>query len=466
MRLFVFGIVSLNIAFFSLIAACSKETPAPPPDAAPVAAPSSSPSVVAPVATTEATAAPSIAPLASINAALADEPSACPSINEWSRLSGFAEDCSYMWTRTPADLPKPPEWTQCDVKAGDPINECKRFVRSGTTEDVTAGANLSGKTQIGFVENCPQPQIVIADADGPTRFAMRSTLYSGETSACMPKLLAVDLGRWLGVLGGSQASTDPQVGLAVGNAYVGGQVGNAPNILFLQTKLLFDIPRASGFVTAEGWYGGDENKRWNGKNFDSMPPHDWYLLTGKVLSTPKRGIFVQATPTPQLIVDTPEDRELHHFRRREKQVAWLEELYNIKRSTCWLVVGDVDKNEMLTKVRRVGKVPCTKSYFEIGCNSAFISNDDGLYLASIADGSTRKLDLKADALSVECKEVFVKYGSHLLRIPHSAFGAAEPAPEPSSELPILTPGSDLDGGVPDVSAPDAAAAPPASSASK
>jgi len=371
-----------------------------------------------------------------------------------------------MWTRTPADLPKPPEWTQCDVKAGDPINECKRFVRTGTIDNVTAGANLSGKTQVGFVENCPQPQIVIADADGPTRFALRSTLYSGEPSACMLKLLAVDLGRWLAVMGGSQASDDPQYGMAVGNAYVGGQVGNAPNILQLQTKLLFDVRSASGWLNSEGWFAGDEQKRWNGKAFETPPPHDYQILTGKVLGTLKRGIFVQADPSPKLIVDTPVDRDLRHFRRREKQVAWLEESYAVKGSSCWLVVGDVDKNEMLTKVRRIGKVPCTKKHFEIGCNSAIISNDDGITLVSITDGSTRKLDVRGEALSVECKEAFVKYGSQLLRVDFSAFGPPQAAPEPPVELPILNPSTDLDGGVPDASVPDAAAVAPASSASK
>lgn len=455
------------IVTFGLFTACSKENPAPAPapDATAASAPSSAPSVVAPVVTTEAAAAPSASASTSV-VDLPAGPTACPSITEWSRLSGFASDCSYMWTKTAADLPKPPEWTQCDVKAGDPLNECKRFVRTGTIEALTAGANLSGKTQIGFVENCPQPQIVIADADGPTRFAMRSTLYSGEPSACMLKILAVDLGRWVAALGGSQASDDPEYGKCVGNAFVGGNVGNAPNIMQFQTKSLYDVRDASGYLTSEGWFAGQNKKRWNGKDFESVAPFDYQFLTGKVLATAKRGIFIQADPTPQLLVDTPEERELHHFRRRDKQVAWLEELYNVKKSTCWLVVGDVDKGEMLTKVRRVGKVPCAEKRFEIGCNSAFIGAADGLYLASLVDGSTRKLDLKAEALSVECQEVFVRYGTQLLRIPHSAFGAPEPAAEPSVDLPFLTPATDLDGGVPDAAAPDASAAAPASSLSK
>lgn len=371
-----------------------------------------------------------------------------------------------MWTKTVADLPKPPEWTQCDVQAGDPLNECKRFVRSGTIEALTAGANLSGKTQIGFVERCPAPQIVIADADGPTRFAIRSTLYSGEPSACMLKVLAVDLGRWVAALGGSQASDDPEYGKCVGNAFVGGNVGNAPGILQFQTKQLYDVRDASGFLTSEGWYSGDSKKRWNGKDFEKIEPFDWSFLTGKVLATGRRGIFVQADPTPQLILAKSDDRELGLFRRRGSQVAWVETGKGSAAGSCWLVVGDVDKGEMLTKVRRVGKITCESEYFEIGCNSAIMSGKEGVFLVSIADGSTRKLDMKADALSIECKEAFFKHKENLLRVDLSAFGPSQPAAEPPVDLPLLTPTIDLDGGLPDAAPPDAAAAAPASSLSK
>ena len=196
----------------------------------------------------------------------------CPKTNGWQQLNTFAAACGYVWTTEASQLPNAPEWGPCASVDITPASACKQMQRGRRIQIFHAGMNLQKKTQIGFVENCNPEQMVLADVDGPTRFALRRATNESATN-CPMKLLAVDVGSWLAAFGEPESSGDAGAsGYAVGGAFLGGPVGSAPDVLFAVTSEPFHVATSQGRILTDGWSADGKksaNARltvwWNGQ---------------------------------------------------------------------------------------------------------------------------------------------------------------------------------------------------------
>ncbi len=390
----------------------------------------------------------SAAPIAEPPPTVPVDPSLCPKTETWSKLDTFAPACGYVWTKETAKLPPAPQWGFCDASLGIRPSACKQLNSNGRLKAKVAGLATDGTVQIGFVEDCLGDQIVLADIDGPTRFALRASGAKASPSACEMQLLAIDMGKWLAALGSEKAhGISTMSTFTVGGGIVGGNVGELPSILFSQSSQMFHVATTQGTILPDGWISDGKRQYWNGKPFERpIQPH-FSRLTKKLLLNKENWIYVQSQPEPKLLLRAGEGRYFDGFRRRDKQLVWQEVLKERGHETCFLVAGELDKYDVLTKARRLTEIPCTSQPVVVGCNSALISNDLGLFLVSLENGSTRRLGTKGSPLALGCKEALIDRSNTLLRMNRSAFGPEKAPDEPPSSLSVQSMKTEADAGI-------------------
>jgi hypothetical protein len=287
--------------------------------------------------------------------------------------------------------------------------------------------------QIGFVETCGADQIVLADIDGPTRFAMRRADNTQYPATCQMKLLAVDMGQWLVALGGHELPTAFQTsGYSAGGAFLGGTLGAAPSVLFSQASDPFHVATSQGSIVPEGWSADGKRRTWNGKAFEKPPRLGLLRLTKRLLLDEKKGFYEQTSQEPKLLFDVPPGATFVGARVHDKQIVWHEQ----NRKTCTVMAGELDGQELLSLPRRIAEIPCTNTRFAIGCNTVLLGNDTHLALLSLANGSTRTLRVKGYPTGLNCQEAFVERAGKLLRIDWAAFGPAKAPALPPSIVPM------------------------------
>lgn len=356
----------------------------------------------------------------------------CPSTNDWSKFDAFAAPCAYAWTSDAQKLPRPPEWQPCSPTDGVSSPSCKKLKRSRRLKTLHVGTHGADKLQIGFVEPCSSDQIVLADIDGPTRFAMRRSENSPFPATCQMKLLAVDMGQWLASLGGHEIPTDlPTSGYSTGGAFLGGSIGSAPNVLFSQTSDPFHVATSQGALLPDGWTADGKRRHWNGKAFEKPPRIGLVRLTKHLLLDEKKGFYEQTPTEPQLLFEVPPGRTFVGVHIRDKHIVWQEH----SGKTCTLMAGEIDGKDLLARPRRVADVPCTVAKFAVGCNTVLVDNDTHLDLVSLTDGTSRTLRLKGHPVAVHCQEAFVERAGKLLRIDLAAFSQTNAPALPPTARP-------------------------------
>lgn len=365
-----------------------------------------------------------------------NDPSAeleCPSTIAWSKFDAFAAPCAYVWTTDVQKLPNPPEWEPCSPVDGISPPGCKKLKRSRRLKTIHVGSRGVNEMQIGFVEPCGADQIVLADIDGPTRFALRRAVNTPYPATCQMKLLAVDMGQWLAALGGHELPTEFQTsGYSTGGAFLGGTIGAAPTVLFSQTSDPFHVATSQGTILPDGWNADGKRRHWNGKAFEKPPSLGFLRLNKRLLLDEKKGFYEQTQKDPKLLFEVPPGGRFVGAQIRDKQIVWQEQT----RKTCTLMAGELDGQELLTLPRRIAEIPCASPKFAFGCNTVLLGNDTHLALLSLANGSSRTLRVKGHPTAINCQEAFIERAGKLLRINLVAFGPAKAAALPPSIVPM------------------------------
>jgi hypothetical protein len=289
-----------------------------------------------------------------------DEPAAaleCPSTSDWSKFDAFAAPCTYAWTIDAQKLPSAPEWQPCSAIEGIPAGACKRLQRHRRLKTFYVGAQSAKEMQIGFVESCASDQIVLADIDGPTRFAIRRAETTQYPTTCQMKLLAVDLGQWLAAFGGHEMPAEFNTsGYSATGAFLGGPIGSAPTMLFSEASEPFHVATSQGTILPDGWSANGKRRQWNGKPFEKPPRLGLLRLTKRLLLDEKKGFYRQTQAEhldPKLLLATPPEHSFVGAQMRDKQIVWQEQ----SRKTCTLLTGEIDGQELLTHPRRLPKFP-------------------------------------------------------------------------------------------------------------
>jgi len=293
--------------------------------------------------------------------------------------------------------------------------------------------------QIGFVEPCASDQIVLADIDGPTRFALRRAENTQYPTTCQVKLLAMDQGQWLAALGSHELpATFNTSGYSAGGAFIGGPIGSAPTVLFSQTSDPFHVATSQGTILPDGWSADGKARHWNGKSIEKPPRIGLQRLTKRLLLDEKKGFYQQMGAELKPWLEVPLGRTFTGVLIQDKQIVWQEHVVERGGKTCTLMAGEIDAQDLLSQPRRIAEVSCTSSKYVFGCNSVLTSNDTHLSLISLSNGSSRTLRVKAHAAAISCDEAFVERGGTLLRINLLAFGPPKAPAIPPIDIPLTT----------------------------
>ncbi len=354
----------------------------------------------------------------------------CPHLNRWQKFDSFAPACGYVWTTDANLLPNAPEWSPCSSVDITPASACTQLKRSRRIQAFHVGMNAQKKMQLGFVETCNPDQLVLADIDGPTRFALRRA--TNETATICPmKLLAADLGQWLAAFGEPESMADAgPVGYTAGGAFVGGTIGSAPEVLLAAASEPFHVATSQGRIVTEGWMADGKKRYWNGKPMERTPRIGWQRLTKQLFADEKKGFYELKKNNDEPFFAVTKGNTFTGFQVRDKQIVWQEESSAQGHKTCTLFAGEIDPKEALTNVRGLTAIPCGK--LVLGCNSVLAAGDSQVHLVSLTNGSSRILRLRAHPVAIDCKEAFVDRSGMLLRIDLAAFSA----PKVPSSLPI------------------------------
>lgn len=371
-----------------------------------------------------------------------DDPAAaleCPTTAQWSKFDTFAAPCAYAWTTETAQLPSPPLWQPCSDFDDIPRGVCKQLSRTRKLDTFHLGANASKQMQIGFVEPCGSDQIVLADIDGPSRFALRRTDNTQFPTTCQLKLLAVDMGQWLVAAGGNGIPTDSKTsGYSVGGAFVGGSIGSAPTVLFAQSSDPFHVASSEGTILSDGWTANGKRRHWNGKPIEKAPRIGMQRLTKRLLVDEHKGFYSTTATEPELLLEVPKGHTITAIHVADKHVVWLDQSMERGLRTCALVAGEIDAQDTLTNPRRFAEIPCSTPHYVTGCNTVFMSAETHLSLLSLSNGSSRTLRTKGRVAAIDCKEAFVERSGTILRIDLQAFGPPKAPSTPPMELPMKT----------------------------
>ena len=375
-----------------------------------------------------------------------DDPSTaleCPNASAWTKFDAFAAPCVYAWTTDAQKLPNPPEWQRCSPLDGPPAASCKKLKRSRRPKTFYVGGRGSKEMQIGFVEKCATDQIVLADIDGPTRFALRRAETTQYPATCQVKLLAVDQGQWLAAIGGHELPSDFNAsGYSAGGAFIGGTIGSAPNVLFSQASDPFHVATSQGTILPDGWIADGKRRHWNGKSIEKPPRIGTQRLTKSLLLDEKKGFYQQKGTELKPLLEVPQGRTFVSALIQDKQIVWQEHAEERIGKTCTLMAGEIDAQNLLTQPRRIAEISCTSSKYVLGCNTVLLSNETHLALVSLTNGSSRTLRMKAQAVAVGCEEVFVERAGSLLRINLLAFGPPKAPALPPLDMPLRS-GQDI-----------------------
>jgi hypothetical protein len=360
----------------------------------------------------------------------------CPVTSEWQKLDTFAPACGYTWTSETAKLPISPQWQACSSVEGIARGSCEELTRHHRIKTFYAGlgdrGGESNKVQIGFVEACTPDQIVLMDADGTIRFALRRNNASNADTTCQAKLLAVNFGQWLAALGGHEVFTKfNTAGHSLGGAFIGGTIGSPPSVLSSSTTDPFHVATSHGSIGPEHWTADGKRRYWNGKSFEKPPRLGWLPVNKDVFWDAKKGFYSAKKSDPVAAVSPGATiREVH---LRDKQMVWLEESTSFRDKTCALYATEIDGRDKLTTPRRVTELPCPTSGFVFGCNTVLSGSDTHFSLVSIASGAVRTLRVKGRAIAIDCENAFIERGSSLIRVVLGAFSTPRlqgPPPRP------------------------------------
>ncbi len=366
----------------------------------------------------------------------------CPSTTHWSKFDTFAAPCTYAWTSDVSHLPSAPLWQSCSDFDDIPRSVCKQFKRSRRIKTFHVGANTSKEMQIGFVENCAADQIVLADIDGPARFALRRTETSQFPTTCQMKLLAVDAGQWLVAIGASGIPSEFDTsGYSAGGAFIGGAIGSAPNVLFADSSAPFHVASSDGTILPDGWSANGKRRRWNGKPTEKPPRIGLLRLTKRLFVDEHKGFYSTTKADPELLLEIPKGHSVAGFQFWDKHIIWQEHAVKHGLRTCTLIAGEIDAQDSLVSPRRIAEIPCTMQKFAIGCNSVLMGTETQLVLLSLSNGSSRTLRAKGHVAAVDCKEALIERSGTLLRIDLLAFGPTKAPPTPPTELQLKPSGS-------------------------
>lgn len=356
----------------------------------------------------------------------------CPNTNDWHAFESFDAECAWAWTTDEQKLPAPLEWEPCSPRDGAPKVGCQKLQRQRRLQTFAVGINAAGDTQIGFVENCPPEQIVVANVDGPTRFAMRRRETERFPKTCQMKLLAVEMDHWLAALGGHEMPPKSTTsGYSVGGAFIGGTIGSAPNVLRAHGSSPFHVATTQGSILPEGWMADGKRQSWDGKPLEKPPRLHLERITKRLFVDEKKGIYLKTNEGPELVLEVPKGRTFTGFQHRDKQIIWQERSHEHSWQKCSLFGGEIDARDVLVKPRRIAEMPCTSSKLALGCDMVLASDDTQMRLIALSDGTTRILPMKGDAAAVDCKSAFIERPTALFRIDVAAFGPAKVPLDPS-----------------------------------
>lgn len=345
----------------------------------------------------------------------------CPATSNWQTLEGGPTACHYAWTADKSALPISPEWEPCEAIDGIARGTCKKLFRHHRLKSIHVGLDASKKIQIGFVEACASDQIVLTDADGTTRLALRRTSTTPAEATCQLKLLAVDFGQWLAALGAHEAFTNFNTpGYTIGGSFIGGAIGAPPSILHTTKTDPFHVATSQGTIGMESWTADGKRRSWNGGSAEKSPHIGWQHVTKDVYLESKKGFYSTKNKDP--LVSVAKGATVRHVHVRDKQMVWLEELSGFGPKTCALYATEIEGRDTLTTPRRVADLPCPTAGFVFGCNAVLSASETQLSLVSLTSGAVRILRIRGRAAAIDCEDAFIERGGTLLRVNLSAFG--------------------------------------------
>lgn len=356
----------------------------------------------------------------------------CPTTTGWQAVEGGPVSCNYVYTSDKATLPISPEWQPCEPVDGIARGSCKELVRHHRLKSIHVGLDESKKIQIGFVEACTSDQIVLTDADGTARFALRNQTDAKTDPNCQVKLLAVDFGQWLAALGGHESATNlNSPGYTIGGAFMGGNVGSAPNILHAMKNDPFHVATSQGSIGSEGWTADGKRRAWNGGTLQKSPQIGWQHASKDIFFEAKKGFF--STKNKDALIALDKGSTIRYVHVRDKQMVWLEESSGFGPKTCALQASEIEGRDTLTTPRRVTEIPCPTSGFVFGCQAVLSASDTQLSLVSLTSGAVRILRIRGRAVAIDCEDAFIERGGSLMRVNLAAFGV------PKLQGPVTSP---------------------------
>lgn len=368
-----------------------------------------------------------------------DEPfseQSCPSTKDWQKLDVFAPSCGYVWTTDADKLPAALQWRACTRIDGVAPVLCRQAVRSRKIKSFHVGTTTSKEMLVGFVESCNSDQLVLTDTEGKPLFALRRAENAAASENCPVKLLDVDLGSWLAALGTSDRPKDfDTLGYTLGGAFVGGDVGTAPNVLFSSTTEPFHVATSHGSILSDGFSADGKRRDWKGKPLEKPPRIGLQRVTKQLFLDPNKGFYSTKGKDLVPLWEVSKGHTLGEVHVRDQQVFWRDESTERGRKQCSLFAGDLDARETLTGARAIAEMPCSLANVAWGCSSVLIEHETHLALVSLATGAARVLRIKGHPAAVHCKEVFIERGGTLLRIDLAAFGAAKAVLPLTNDVP-------------------------------
>jgi len=345
----------------------------------------------------------------------------CPATSSWQSLDGGPSGCSYSWTVDKATLPISPEWQACQSIEGIARGTCKELVRHHRLKTIHVGLDAAKKIHLGFVENCATDQIVLADADGTARFALRRNGGSAADTTCQVKLLAVDFGQWLAAVGGHEPFTNFNApGYTIGGAFIGGTSGSPPNILQITKTDPFHVATSQGTIGSESWTADGKRRSWTGNTPEKPPQIGWQHASKDLFYEAQKGFYSAKNTDP--LYSVAKGSTIRHVLVRDKQMVWLEESPGSKTKTCALYASEIDGHATLTTPRRITELPCPTSGFVFGCNAILSGSETQLSLVSLTSGAMRILRLRGRAAAIDCEDAYIERAGTLLRVNLGAFG--------------------------------------------
>lgn len=345
----------------------------------------------------------------------------CPATSNWQSIDDGQPTCGFTWTADKSQLPISPEWRPCQAIEGIARGTCKELGRHHRLKSIHVGLDAAKKIQIGFVENCQADQIVLTDADGTARFALRRAGASANETTCQVKLLAVDVGQWLAAIGGHDAVTSGNApGYTMGGAFVGGTIGAPPNILYSTKKDPFHVATSQGTVGIEGWAADGKRRAWTGNALEKPPRIGWQYVSKDLFFDPQKGFFGAKKTDP--LYSIAKDSKIRHVLVRDKQLVWLDESTKVRPKTCALYASELDGRDTLTTPRRVTELPCPSSGFVFGCNAVLSGSETQISMVSLTSGALRILRIRGRAAAIDCEDAYIERNGTLLRVNLAAFG--------------------------------------------